>query len=56
MQIKVTSSFRIFETTYPNSSFWKMGINLLLFGKKKLQILKFHVNNSFYVEISPSLF
>ena len=48
--MKITSRFGVFNTMYHNGSY------LVLFRKENLKILKFHVNNSFYFEISASLF
>ena len=48
--MKITSKSGVFNTTYHSGSY------LLLFRKGNLKILKFHVNNSFYFEISVSLF
>ena len=49
-KMKITSRFGVFNTMYHNGSY------LLLFIEENLKILKFHVNNSFYFEISVSLF
>ena len=48
--MKITSRSRVFNTMYHNGSY------LLLFRKENLKILKFHVSNSLYFEISTSLF
>ena len=49
-KMKIASRSGVFNTMYHNGSC------LLLFRKENLKTLKFHVNNSFYFEISVSLF
>ena len=48
--MKITSRSGVFNTMYCKGS------HLVLFRKEHLKILKFHVNNPFYFEISASLF
>ena len=49
-KMKITSRSGVFKTMYHNGSY------LLLFRKENLKNLKFHVNNSFYFEVSVFLF
>ena len=48
--MQTTGSSGIFKTIYHNGS------SLLLLGKRKSQILKFHVSNFSYFQISASIF